>query len=125
MNLLLSDTHCLYVYKPIKFPIVFCFKVFHGCIFENENDSDGIKEVLKVLHKFVPYAGDENRIYAEQGNVGDQLSVERAVNCMLQLSNGFTPEERLDGLHFECGDFHGGMKFLQVINNFSIVSKIG
>ena len=77
MNLLLSDTHCLYVYKPIKFSAVFCFKVFHGCILENENDADGIKEVSKVLHKFVPYAGDdENRIYTEQGNAGDQLSLE-------------------------------------------------
>ena len=47
--------------------------------------------------------------------MGDQLSVEKGVNCMLQICNGFTPEEWLDGLHFEVGDFHGGMKFLQVI----------
>ena len=72
-----------------------------------------------MLHKFVPYTGEgEDRIYAEQGNVGDQLSVERGVNCILQVSNGFTPEEGLEGLHFECGDFHGGMKFLQVHTNF-------
>ena len=71
--------------------------------------------MLKELHKFVPYArDDEKRIYSEQGNVGDQLSVERGVNCLLQISNGYTPEERLEGLHFEAGDFHAGMKFLQV-----------
>ena len=108
--------YCICKYLTLNIALSFQFKVFHGCIYENENNSDGIKEVLKVLHKFVPYYGDdENRVYAEQENVGDQLSVERGVNCMLQISNGFTPEERLDGLHFEVGDFHGGMKFLQVI----------
>ena len=74
-----------------------------------------------MLHKFVLYTGEgEDRIYAEQGNVGDQLSVERGVDCILQVSNGFTPEERLEGLHFECGDFHGGMKFYRYI----LISKI-
>ena len=68
-----------------------------------------------MLHEFVPCAGsDDDKIYGEQWNVGDQLSVERAVNCLLQVSNGYTPEERLEGMHFEAGDFHAGMKFLQV-----------
>ncbi len=68
-----------------------------------------------MLHDFVPYSGEgEERHYASQGNVGDQLSVERAVNCLLQVSNGYTPEERLEGLHFEAGDFHAGIKFMQV-----------
>ena len=39
-----------------------------------------------MLHEFVPCAGsDDDKIYGEQGNVGDQLSVERAVNCLLQV----------------------------------------
>ena len=46
--------------------------------------------------------------------VGDQLTVERAVNGHASLSNGFTPEECLDGLHFEIADWHAGNKFLQV-----------
>ena len=46
--------------------------------------------------------------------VGDQLTVERAVNGHVSLSNGFTPEERLDGLHFQIADWHTGNKFLQV-----------
>lgn len=46
--------------------------------------------------------------------VGDQLSVERAVDGKVSLSNGFTPEERLDGLHFEVADWHAGNKFLEV-----------
>eukprot|EP00794_Sanderia_malayensis_P013233 gene13233-14591_t len=47
------------------------------------------------------------------GVARDQGSVERGVNVLLELRNGFTPGERLDGLHLEIADFHTGMKFLQ------------
>ncbi|XP_065062180.1 uncharacterized protein LOC135689010 [Rhopilema esculentum] len=89
--------------------------VFHGCIYENENDSDGIQKVLKKLHTLVPvYEEDGEKKFGEQGIVGDQLSVERGVNCLLQVSNGFSSEDRFDGIHFEIGDFHAAMKFLQI-----------
>ena len=72
-----------------------------------------------MLHQFVPCTGEgEDRIYAEQGNVGDQLSVERGVNYIFHVSDGLTPEERLEGLNFACDDFHCAMKFLQVHTNF-------
>ena len=46
-------------------------------IYENENDADSILNILRALHKYVPYSGDgEERKYGEQGIVGDQLSVE-------------------------------------------------
>ena len=84
-------------------------------LYHNENSTDGILEILKELHSYVPFAGDdENRVYADQGVVGDQLTVERAVNGHASLSNGFTAEERLEGLHFEIADWHAGNKFLQV-----------
>jgi len=86
-------------------------------IHENENDADGIIKVLKTLHQYVPHNGDEQeRKYNDQGVVGDQLSVERAVNGHASLSNGFTPEEQLEGLHFEIADWHSGNKFLEVID---------
>lgn len=72
---------------------------------------------MTELHKYVPSADGgacSDAIYAEQGFAADQLSVERGVNCLKQLKNGFTPEERLDGIHFEIADFHAQMKFLQV-----------
>ena len=76
---------------------------------ENENDADGILNILRALHKYVPYSGDgEERKYGEQGIVGDQLSVERAVNGHMSLANGFTPEERVEGLHFEVADWQAG-----------------
>ena len=84
-------------------------------IHENENDADGILSILKSLHKYVPSYGDgENKHCGAQGVVGDQLSVERAINGHMSLSNGFTPDERTDGLHFEIADCHAGNKFLEV-----------
>ena len=82
---------------------------------ENENNADGILTILKSLHKYVPAYGEgKDKKCAEQGVVGDQLSVERAVNGHMSLANGFTPDERVDGLHFEVADWHAGNKFLEV-----------
>eukprot|EP00794_Sanderia_malayensis_P008514 gene8514-9427_t len=89
--------------------------IFHGLLYENENDSNGIHTILKELHKFLPHTeGKIDQLFADQAVVGDQISVERAVNCLLQISNGYTTEDRLEGLHFEVGDFHSGMKFVQL-----------
>ena len=61
--------------------------------------------MLKELHGYVPFHGNgDEHVYAEQGVVGDQLSVEHAVNGHNCLGNGFTPEDRLEGLHFEIVD---------------------
>ena len=89
-------------------------KVLLGMIYENENDADGILRVLQELHQYVPFDGDDDeRVYGKQGVVGDQLSVERGVNghCSLAMA---TPLERLEGLHFEITDWHGGNKFTEV-----------
>lgn len=84
-------------------------------LYHNENDSDGIQQVLTALYQYVSYYGDgDDRVYSSQGLVADQLSVERGVNALFELSNGFTPEERLEGLHLEIADWHSGNKFLKV-----------
>ncbi|XP_044173469.1 uncharacterized protein LOC122957424 [Acropora millepora] len=86
-----------------------------GMLYHNENDADGIQQVLTALHQYVPYYGDDaNRVYSSQGVVADQLSVERGVNALFELSNGFTPKEQLEGLHLEIADWHAGNKFLKV-----------
>ena len=54
------------------------------------------------------------------GVIGDQLSVKRAVNCLSSLANGFTAEEKLEGLHLEIADWHAELKFLSV-SEFSYV----
>lgn len=84
-------------------------------IHESENDSDGILKILRELHKYVPFYGeDAERVYGEQGVVGDQLSVERGVNGLMSLANGFTPEDCAKGLQMEIADWHAGNKFLEV-----------
>ena len=86
-------------------------------IYEDENEADGMQKILDELQQFVPQYNDGDQImYAAQGIVGDQLTVERGVNGLLEVSNGFTAEERHEGLHFEIADFHGGLKFLEVCN---------
>lgn len=91
------------------------FQTSLGIVYENENDADGILNILRTLHNYVPYSGDgDDRQYGEQGIVGDQLSVERAVNGHISLANEFTPEDRLEGLHFEVADWHAGNIFLEV-----------
>lgn len=45
------------------------------------------------------------------------------MNCLSSLANGFTPEERLDGLHVEIADWHTDMKFLSVSSRFMGLGK--
>ena len=55
-------------------------------LYHNENDADGIQQVLTALHQYVPYNGDDaNRVYSSQGVVADQLSVERGVTHCLSF----------------------------------------
>ena len=94
-------------------------QTFVGVLYHNENDAEGMTSILKELHKYVPHVGKgHNREYADQAIVGDQLTVERGVNTHNTLINGFTPQERLDGLHFEFADWHGTNKALEVSKMF-------
>ena len=90
-----------------------------GIIFEDENNSDGIHKVLKHLHDQIPSASDQSKtIYHNAGVAGDQLTIERAVNSILSTSNGFTSNDRLEGIHAEIADWHTDMKFLCVSKMF-------
>ncbi|XP_028410550.1 uncharacterized protein LOC114533248 [Dendronephthya gigantea] len=90
---------------------------FMGLIYENENDADGITNVIKELHQYVPHGLNDDETdgkYGEQGIVGDQLTVERFVNAHCSLANGFTEKEQCNGLHPEIADWHSGNRFLQL-----------
>ena len=89
-----------------------------GLIYESENDADGIINVIKELHQYVPNGINDDGTdgkYGEQGIVGDQLTVERFVNAHCSLANGFTEKEKFTGLHPEIADWHSGNRFLQVM----------
>ena len=93
-------------------------------LFSDENTNEGVAEVLHEIQNYVPcYGEEEDKVYAGQGVVADQLSVECGVNCLLQVANGLTAKERMDGIHLEVADFHTKMKFLQVCNFLVICSQ--
>ena len=74
-----------------------------------------MRNVIESLHQHVPFCEvDGDKQYSSQGIAGDQLTVERGVNSLMEVANGFDAEERKEGLHFEVGDFHAMIKFLQV-----------
>ena len=50
--------------------------------------------------------------FHEAGVVGDQLTVERVVNTHLSVCNGFTADERMEGMHCEIADWHTELKYL-------------
>jgi hypothetical protein len=101
------------------FAIFVTFKECLGIIFENENTADGMKNVLHQIQElYVPKVKDgENTLFHEVGVAGDQLTIERMVNTLLSLSNGFTQEEMLEGIHAEIADWHTELKFLSVSNH--------
>ena len=97
------DEHC-----NLILGLFFNFKECLGIIFQNENTTEGINGVLHHLHTYVPKWIPENNqhkaFYNEIGLVGDQLTIERTVNCILSMANGFTPDDRLEGMHAEIAD---------------------
>ena len=64
---------------------------------EMATKSDDIIDILKKFQTYTPFTtGNGEKKFVNQLCVGDQLSVERAVNCIHSFSNGYTPEDRLE-----------------------------
>ena len=45
---------------------------------------------------------------------GNQLKVKRASNVIASVANGLTPQDRLDGIQLQLGDWHASVKLLSV-----------
>ena len=45
---------------------------------------------------------------------GNQLTVKRASNVIASVANGLTPQDRLDGIQLQLGDWHASVKLLSV-----------
>ncbi|KAK3744046.1 hypothetical protein QZH41_011928 [Actinostola sp. cb2023] len=91
--------------KSVKVPL--------GVIFKNENINEDMLDILHQFHKYLPKTVDggfDGQLFA-----GDQLTVERAVNVISSVNNGYTPETRLEGINLQLGDWHAGVKILDVI----------
>ena len=95
-------------------------------VFHDENTNEGIERVFEEVNQYLPFCGyGEDKVYlTNEVVVGNQLSVERSINLLLLVENGFTPEERKEGLHMERADFHAQMKFLQVQYHYMLWQAI-
>lgn len=63
-----------------------------GIIFESESSNEGIVKVLQHVQQYLPNEGEEENItIVEQGLVGDQLTIEPAINAVKSMANGYTP----------------------------------
>lgn len=40
--------------------------------------------------------------------------MERSVNVIASVANGFTPKERLEGINLQLGDWHAAVKLVSV-----------
>ena len=92
-------------------------KVPLGIIFKNENINEDMLTILRQFYTYLPTSGDNE--VDPQLFACDQLTVERAVNVVASVSNGYTPEDRLEGMNFQIGDWHAGVKILSVSPKFS------
>lgn len=68
--------------------------------------------ILQKFHSYLPSTA--NGQIDEQIFTADQLTVERSVNVIASVANGFTPKERLEGINLQIGDWHVAVKLLSV-----------
>ena len=91
------------------------FQLPMGVLFKNENTTEDIIDILRHFQSYLPfYTANGQKKFVNQLCVGDQLSIERAVNAIHSVSNGYTAEDRLEGFNLQLGDWHTGLKILEV-----------
>ena len=69
-------------------------------------------EILQQFHDYLPEThngGIDGQLFS-----GDQLTIERAVNIISAVANGYTPKDRLEGINLQLGDWHAAVKLLSV-----------
>ena len=103
----------------IKYYFFTFFQLSMGVLFKNENVTEDMIDILKKFQSYLPFVSvNGEKKFVNQLCVGDQLSVERAVNSIPSVSNGYTPEDRLEGFNMQLGDWHTGVKILEVRLDF-------
>ena len=102
-----------------------------GMFFKSEQKSDGMTDILKALHSYVPVVDTvHHSIVDVDGSIkpvtimeqkmykvlfgGDQLTVEWARNIQRVRDNSNTASHRMDGLVPVSKDWHSKMCFYKV-----------
>ena len=82
-------------------------------LFDKDEMSVGdMIETMTTLHKYVPVTADGKISAIPFG--GDGLSVARGLSAKRSRSDGFSPEDKLEGLIPKPEDWHEGVTILQV-----------
>ena len=68
-----------------------------GIILKNEIVNEDMMAILQQFHSYLPQTSDGG--VDRQMFSGDQLTVERAVNVISSVANGYTPEDHLEGIN--------------------------
>lgn len=79
-----------------------------GVIFKNED----MVAILQQFHSYLPHIANSG--YESQLFAGGQLTVERAVNVSSSVAYGYSPEDHLEGITLQLGDWHAAVKILPV-----------
>ncbi|XP_068719963.1 uncharacterized protein [Montipora capricornis] len=87
-----------------------------GVLCKNENLTEDMIDILRHFQTYLPTVTIQGeKKFASQICTGDQLSVERAVNAIHSVSNGHTAEDHLEGFTMQLGDWHTGVKILELL----------
>ena len=95
----------------------------------NENKGDDMIEILKHLHQYIPQEEIEKEIYIPHMNIyrkkpvvyqhklllgGDQLTVARVRGAQTAMSNGTSPNIKLEGFIPTIQDWHTQVVLIEV-----------
>ena len=84
--------------------MMFTFQVPLGIMFKNENNNEDMVSIMQQFFSYLLKTGDggvDGQLFS-----GDQLTVERAVNVISSVANGLTPQDRLEGINLQLGDWN-------------------
>ncbi len=73
-------------------------------------------DILKKFQGYIPHNTNakEETTFEPQLHSGDQLSVERTINVIHSVSNGYNETDRLEGMIVQIGDWHTCVKIFEV-----------
>lgn len=80
----------------------------------------GHVSILQQFFSYLPKTGDggvDGQLFS-----GDQLTVERAVNVISSVANGLTPQDRLEGINLQLGDWHAASQKVLSVTTTNINS---
>lgn len=79
-------------------------------------------EILQQFHGYLPQThncGIDGQLFS-----GDQLIIERAVNIISSVANGYTRKDRLEEINLQLGDWHAAVILLSVSKTIKIINTL-